>query len=45
MAYAGSNPVYLVTGDLAMQVVAETRRIDVRRMPDETMQPLGDEPS
>jgi rRNA maturation endonuclease Nob1/predicted DNA-binding protein YlxM (UPF0122 family) len=44
-AYAGSNPVYLVTADLAMQIVAKTRGIDVRRMPDEAMQPLGDEPN
>ena len=44
-AYAGSNPVCLVTADLGMRVVAEAREIAVRRMPDETMQPLGDESS
>ena len=40
-AYAGSNPVCLVTGDLNMQTLAVTRGIEVRCMPENTMQPRG----
>jgi hypothetical protein len=41
-SYAGTNPVSLVTGDLAMQLLAENREMTVRRMPEGTMQPLGE---
>ena len=40
-SYAGSNPVCLVTGDLNMQTLAQSRAVDVQRMPDDTMQRLG----
>jgi predicted ribonuclease YlaK len=42
-AYAGANRVCLVTGDLSMQILAESRGIDVQRMPENTAQPLGGE--
>jgi rRNA-processing protein FCF1 len=43
MSYARSNPVYLVTGDQNMQTLAQSRDVDVRRMPEDTEQPLGSE--
>jgi hypothetical protein len=32
-----------VTGDYAMQLQAESRPLTVRRMPEETIQPVGSE--
>jgi predicted ribonuclease YlaK len=33
--YSGGNAVFLVTGDLAMKIRAQTRGLDARQMPDE----------
>jgi hypothetical protein len=41
VSYAGSNSVCVVTGDLAMQMLAASRGLDVRRMPEDTIQPVG----
>lgn len=40
-AYGGSNPVYLVTGDLAMRIRADTRGLNAKALPQKLMQPLG----
>jgi hypothetical protein len=42
-AFAGENPVFLVTGDLGMTVRAQARGVALKQMPDEHRQQLGDE--
>jgi len=42
-SYVDPNRVHLLTGDLSMSMLAENRGLSVRRMPDDVVQPVGDE--